>query len=146
MKSLAYIVALVLLVAAGREASAEDPRNPGFDTCSSGAKHAAVPEVKRLIYDRARKKIVADGWTPRVTVKNDDQIHFLTMYGGNAEIFWSRGYREVEVCAPTGHAACNFHFVDRFGNRLEIGTSGEERRKYGGRAIVDYVQLLCPKH
>lgn len=35
--------------------------------------------------------------------------------------------------------------ASNFGNRLMIGTSGEERRKYGGRAIVGYVQVLCPK-
>jgi|SRR5579859_6620500 hypothetical protein len=147
MKPVVSIAALILLFATVHDAAADDPWNPGFDKCSAGVKHAAVPEIKHMIYDRARKRIVADGWRPRVTAQTEEQISALRMYpGGNADIFWSRGYTEVQACAPTGRGPCNFHFIDDFGNRLMIGTVGEERRKFGSRAIVDYVQVLCPKH
>lgn len=147
MKPVIGIAAFGLLRATVHDAAADDPWNPGFDKCPAGVKHAAVPAVKHMIYDRARKKIIANGWKPRVTNQTDDQIADLrTIPGNNADVFWSRGYREVENCAVTGMSACNFHFIDDFGNRLMVGTIGEEFRESGTHATVDYANLLCPKH
>lgn len=66
------------------------------------------------------------GWQPfqthsYMTGKEAPDISF-----GNGPIFWDRGYFEVESCSGTGMASCNFLFKDVYGNRLQVGTVGEE--------------------
>jgi hypothetical protein len=52
-----------------RDADADDDKRYG--KCVAGAEHAAVPAIKGLMYDKARKKLLASGWMPHV-LRNKD--------------------------------------------------------------------------
>lgn len=66
---------------------------------------------------------------------------------GNAPIFWKRGYVEIEGCAGTGQAACRFEFHDVYGNKLLVGSSGEEGEADGKpyHAKVRAYEFNCSK-
>lgn len=143
-RAVATAIFLFGLLGIGFPSLADDPRNLGFDACAPGAKHAAAPQIINLTYDQARKKIIAAGWRPWITREPDGSMRGIVEYGGNEKVFWSRGYREVENCAPTGAAPCNFYFVDDLGNRLEVGSEGEEDPEFDFHAVVNSVHVLCP--
>lgn len=113
------------------------PDNAVFGTCAPGARHADVPAVNGLSYDDARKKIIAAGWKPRVTRTRDS---IMTDYG-DAPVFLSRGYKEIDLCSATGIADCEFSFVDKLGNRLVVYTVGEEYLQ--SHATVGRTDLQC---
>jgi len=137
---------LVLCYAASPGVSwSAESEETAFGVCAAGAKHAAVPEIRGLTYDAARKKILAAGWRPRVTRLADGTKRDYEEEFDNAAIFWLRGYKEVDECAPTGSAACSFNFVDKAGNRLTVCTSGEELELPNVHATVDCANLLCRK-
>jgi hypothetical protein len=143
-RAVAAAIVLSGLLGTASPLLADDPRNPGFDVCAPGAKHAAAPEIIKLTYDRARKEIIAAGWRPWITREADGSMRDTVEYGGNAEVFWSRGYKEVGDCASTGLTPCIFYFIDSLGNRLEVISQFEERPQFNGHAVVRFVQVLCP--
>jgi hypothetical protein len=120
---------------------------PGFGPCKPGSSHASVPRFGDVSYDQARKKLLAAGWMPRVTREPDgtlaDDSEGARDLWGNGPVFWSRGYTEVENCAGTGLAWCEFNFVDEKGNRLKIVTAGEEDPEGSYHAVVSHADLLC---
>ncbi len=143
-RAVAAAIILSGLIGTASPLLADDPSNPGFDTCAPGVKHAAAPEIMKLTYDQARKKIIAAGWRPWVTRDPDGTMEGLEDIGGQATLFWSRGYWEVEECAATGVVPCNFYFVDDLGNRLRVGSQFEEVPELDAHAEVNYVGVLCP--
>ncbi len=138
MKYFRSIVGALLVIALSAASSARAEDEAALRACKRSDPHATVPRIDGLSYDQARKKILAAGWKPRVTAEQDDTLTY-----GNGPIFWSRGYREVEVCAGTGLGQCLFDFVDGRGNRLQIETAGEEDPEGSYHAIVDKTRLLC---
>ena len=119
----------------------------GFEKCGADAKHAAVPDIKGMIFVKARKVIFATAWKPHVmrqadgSVKNDDGSVMDLDSFPEVKDFWSKGYKEVEDCAGTGNAPCLFNYNDKFGNRLVVVSVGEQIQT----ATIDSVQLLCPQ-
>ena len=72
------------------------------------SRHAQVPNIYGLSYDTAREQLIRAGWQP---ISNMDQTGgpaSSDILSGNGEIFWKRGYVEVESCAGTGTAQ-SFH-------------------------------------
>ena len=126
-------------------ALADDLWNPGFNECAPHTKHANVPAIKKLRYEEARGKILADGWKPSPiretdgSIKDPDGSGTIYEYGLAAG-FWSKGYREVGYCLPTGNAACQFYFVDKSGIKLSVSTVGDQD------FIVTGTRLLCRAH
>jgi hypothetical protein len=96
--------------------------------------------LKGLSYDAARKRIIAAGWKPRATKSNSANAEDTEAM---VKLFRTRGYMEVEYCAPTGLAACVFNFVDKVGNRLAVRTAGEELPERAAHAVVTGFDLSC---
>jgi hypothetical protein len=122
-----------------------EPETGVSSTCSRNVQHAAIPDVLGFSYDAARNKILAMEWKPRLTREPDGSMKGLSDSLGNETEFWSRGYKEVELCAPTGNSPCNFYFTDKYGNLLLVGSIGEERPDENVHAVVNAVKLMCPK-
>lgn len=80
-------------------------------------------------YSRARAVIIGSGWDP---IPNPDPVSlsFVTR-----NMYHERGYIEVDTCAPTGSAPCNFYFSNAEGQYLKVQTDGEE-------PVVSSVQVL----
>lgn len=66
------------------------------------------------------------GWQPFQTIPFNRADEYRQTTVGNGEIFWKRGYFELEDCSGTGLAPCSFLFEDAYGNRLRVVTLGEE--------------------
>jgi hypothetical protein len=113
------------------------------DKPCSPAKHAKIPAIAELTYHRARKKLLAAGWQPLRTksfnlARTDPDISY-----GNGQLFWRKGYVEIESCAGTGVAACSFLFRDAYGNRLRVTTAGEELPRQKMYASVTGFSFVC---
>ena len=119
--------------------SASELDNPGFGKCAPDMKHAVVPAIKSLTYDNARKKILAAGWKPRITMAETLEYHG----NGQANLFWQRGYKEIASCSE-GRSHCAFFFEDEFGNRLEAYTVDEEHPELSAHATAYATTLYCP--
>lgn len=105
------------------------------------AKHAPVPEIKGLTYHSARQSILAAGWQPVQTHDGADDDPDTS--SGNGEIFWKKGYVEIEACAGTGVAPCAFLFKDVHGNKLRVTTQGEETPEEKHYATVNSFYFVC---
>ena len=110
---------------------------------SSPARHARLPAITELTYHRARKKLLAAGWLPLRTKSFNEARSDPDVSYGNGQIFWRRGYVEVEACAGTGAAACSFLFKDAYGNRLRVTTAGEEFPRRKIYASVTGFRFVC---
>lgn len=106
-------------------------------------KHARLPAVKELTYHRARKKLLAAGWQPLQTKSRNEADDDPDIAYGNGQLFWRRGYVEVEACSGTGVAACAFLFKDAYGNRLRVTTAGEELPRARAYARVNGYGFVC---
>ncbi len=107
------------------------------------SRHAKLPLVLNLTYHKARPKLLAAGWQPFETIHhNEARTNPNTSYG-NGQIFWKKGYWEVEFCSGTGLAACGFLFEDAYGNRLRVTTAGEEYPKQKAFARVTGYKFVC---
>jgi hypothetical protein len=106
-------------------------------------KHAKLPFVLDLSYHKARPKLLRAGWQPYQTIHHNDANKNPNTSFGNGEIFWKKGYWEVESCAGTGLAACAFLFEDAYGNRLRLITLGEELTKPKSYARVSSYKFVC---
>ena len=105
--------------------------------CSPG-RHAVLPEIMGLSYHQARAQLIAAGWAP---LRGD--LVDVPHPPGNASYFLKvRGYSEVESCSATGLAWCRFLFQDMYGNKLLIGSVGEEVPGIQ-TAEVNRVEFLC---
>src|SRR5262245_14566945 len=92
-------------------------------------KHAKLPAVFDLTYHKARRKLLRAGWQPYPTIGHMEGTSNPKISYGNGEIFWEKGYWEIEGCAGTGLAPCAFLFEDAYGNKLRVTTAGEEDAK-----------------
>src|SRR5688572_3918400 len=75
-------------------------------------KHARLPAITEMTYHRARKKLLAAGWQPLRTKSFNEARTDSDISYGNGQLFWRKGYVEVEACAGTGVAPCAFLFKD----------------------------------
>ena len=87
--------------------------------------HIDVPVITGKTYHDARKALLSSGWQPIRTISYNE-VNSPDISYGNGEIFWSKGYVEIESCAGTGIAPCRFAFSDLYGNKLIVVTEGEE--------------------
>lgn len=131
----AWVAVLFCFLATGVALAQDKPCRP--------ARHAKLPVIKKSTYHTARKRLIAAGWQPLRTkafnkADSDPEISF-----GNGQLFWKRGYVEVEACSGTGVAACAFLFKDAYGNRLRISTAGEELPKQKAYARVTGFRFVC---
>lgn len=131
----AWLVVLICSFSIGIVLAQEKPCRP--------RKHARVPVITDATYHKARKRLLAAGWQPVRTKSFNDANADPDIAYGNGQIFWRKGYVEVEACSGTGVAACAFLFKDVYGNRLRVTTEGEEipRQKYYAR--VTGFQFVC---
>lgn len=107
------------------------------------SKHSKLPTITDLTYAKARKKLLIAGWQPFRTIHHNDGDKNPDIAYGNGQLFWKRGYREVESCSGTGIASCSFLFEDVYGNRLRVTTAGEEILKQKSYAMVTSYQFVC---
>lgn len=107
------------------------------------SRHAKLPLILNLSYHKARPKLLAAGWQPFETIHyNEARTNPNTSYG-NGQIFWKKGYWEVEFCSGTGLGACGFLFEDAYGNKLRVTTAGEEYPKQKAFARVTGYKFVC---
>ena len=135
MKFLCIATVLAFLSAGSSIISAQKRCQP--------SKHARLPAVIDLTYHKARPKLLARGWQPFQTIHNNKAATDPNTSYGNGELFWKKGYREIEACAGTGLAPCAFLFEDAYGNRLRVTTAGEEYPKQKSYAIVTGYKFVC---
>ena len=107
------------------------------------ARHARLPVIRELTYHKARKMLLAAGWRPLRTHSYKKAGADPDIAYGNGQLFWKRGYVEVEACSGTGTAACAFLFKDAYGNRLRVTTQGEELPKERAYARVTGFRFVC---
>src|ERR1700682_5366940 len=103
--------------------------------CRPG-KHAKVPTIKGLTYNKARNILLSAGWQPFQTKSSEKAKTDPELLGGNALLFWQKGYVEVQVCSGTGLARCVFLFKDTHGSHLIVYTAGEELPEMKAEATV----------
>lgn len=106
-------------------------------------KHAKLPFVLDLTYHKARPKLLRAGWQPHPTIHHNEASTNPNTSYGNGEIFWKKGYWEIEACAGTGLAPCAFLFEDAYGNMLRVTTAGEEHPRQRYTAKVTGYKLVC---
>lgn len=106
-------------------------------------KHARLPYVLNLTYHKARPRLLKAGWQPFPTVFHSGGSSNPHIPYGNGNIFWKKGYWEVETCSGTGLAPCNFLFKDAYGNNLRVTTAGEEDTKGKYFARVTGYKFVC---
>jgi len=106
-------------------------------------KHAKLPFVLDLTYHKARPKLLKGGWQPFRTIHHNEGTKNPKISYGNGEMFWNKGYWEVEACAGTGLAPCAFLFEDAYGNKLRVTTAGEEDPKHKYFARVTGYKFVC---
>ncbi len=109
------------------------------------SRHVQVPNIYGLSYDAAREQLIRAGWQPTSNMNQAGGPASSDILSGNGEIFWKRGYFEVESCAGTGPAQCLFTFSDIYNNKLKVITSGEEAeiKGKGYHAKVQHYELAC---
>jgi hypothetical protein len=106
-------------------------------------RHAKLPAITESTYHKARKRLLAAGWQPVQTKSFNEDDNDPDISYGNGQLFWKKGYVEVEACAGTGIAACAFLFRDEYGNRLRVTTAGEELPKEKAYARVTGYRFVC---
>jgi len=106
-------------------------------------RHAKLPAVTEFTYHKARKRLLAAGWQPLQTKHHNEADTDPDIAYGNGQLFWRRGYVEVEACSGTGVAACAFLFKDAYGNRLRVTTAGEEFPRQKSYARVTGFRFVC---
>jgi hypothetical protein len=106
-------------------------------------RHAKLPAIKEVTYHKARKRLLAAGWHPLQTKALSEADTDPDIAYGNGQLFWRKGYVEVEACSGTGVAACAFLFKDAYGNRLRVTTEGEELPKQKAYASVTGFRFAC---
>lgn len=111
-------------------------------TCAP-AKHSKLPAITDLTYHRARKLLLKAGWQPVQTINANKASTDVKILWGNGQLFWKKGYREVESCSGTGLAFCSFLFSDAYDNRLRVVTGGEEDPKEKYFARVSNHKFVC---
>lgn len=126
---------LVCFLAAGTASAQDSPCRP--------ARHAKLPAIKGSAYHRARKRLLAAGWRPLRTKPREVAADDPDISYGNGQLFWRRGYVEVESCSGTGVAACAFLFKDAYGNRLRVTTAGEELPRQKAYSTVTGFRFVC---
>src|SRR2546422_6236777 len=104
------------------------------------ARHAKLPRVTGLTYQRARRILLEAGWQPLKTKSSATDVDISY---GNGPLFWRKGYIELEACSGTGVAACAFLFKDRYGNRLRVATEGEELPREDAHATENVSRFIC---
>ena len=131
MKQL-FVIILVLSLATAMAMAQRKPCRP--------ARHAKLPRVTGLTYQRARRILLEAGWQPLKTKSSATDVDISY---GNGPLFWRKGYIELEACSGTGVAACAFLFKDAFGNRLRVNTGGEELPDERIHARVNRLRFVC---
>ena len=131
----AWAVVILCCLAAGIAAAQDQPCQP--------RRHARLPAIAELTYHKARKKLLAAGWQPLRTKSYNQAEDDPDISSGNGQIFWDRGYVEVEACSGTGMGACALLFRDAYGNRLRVTTEGEELPEQKAYAIVTSYHFVC---
>ncbi len=106
-------------------------------------KNASLPLVLNLSYHKARPKLLRAGWQPFQTIHHNEGTRNPDIAYGNGDIYWKKGYWEVEACAGTGLAPCAFLFEDAYGNKLRVTTAGEEDPKGKYFARVTGYKFVC---
>lgn len=106
-------------------------------------KHAKLPAISSLTYQKARTKLLSAGWQPLSTIHHNKVVGHSDISYGNGAIFWKKGYKEIESCSGTGLAPCSFLFSDAYGNKLRVVTLGEEYPKQKAFARVDIYKFAC---
>ena len=107
------------------------------------SKHAKLPLILNLTYHKARPKLLAAGWQPYQTIHHNEARTDPNTSYGNGQIYWKKGYREVEACAGTGLAPCAFLFKDAYGNKLRVTSAGEELPRHKYFARVTGYKFVC---
>jgi hypothetical protein len=147
LRILLAVAALMALVHSAHAADALTLDDRRYGKCKAGADHAAVPAIKGLMYDKARKRLLASGWMPHVLRNKDGSMNLersVMALGGRPDVYWRLGYKEVIDCSGGGVAFCFFYFADKFGNRLRVETEGEEWPERAILSVVDHVKVQCP--
>lgn len=88
-------------------------------------------------YGAARQWILADGWSPLVTMEEGPEG--LEREWLSAGYFLGLGYSEVEMCAGTGLDPCIFNFKAKDRGCLRVYTEGEREA-----AVVVGLESKCP--
>lgn len=107
-------------------------------------KHAKLPVIIGLTYHTGRKKLLALGWQPKQTISANEASTDINTAYGNGEIFWKKGYWEVEACSGTGLGHCSFLYTDAYGNILRVVTAGEEHiQRPRSYARIQFYKFVC---
>lgn len=88
-------------------------------------------------YGVARHRILAEGWSPRVTMEEGPDG--LEREWLSAGYFLGLGYSEIEQCAGTGLDPCIFNFTGRDRACLRVYTELEREA-----AVVVGLERKCP--
>ena len=115
----------------------------GAEESCKPTKHAKVPTITSLTYHKARKALLKSGWQPLQTKSFNEAFADPDISSGNGKLFWKKGYVEIESCAGTGVAPCNFLFKDIYNNQLRVTSSGEELPKLKAHAKVMSFNFVC---
>jgi hypothetical protein len=119
------------------------PHPSPTETRCAPERHAELPVIFDLTYHEARRKLLSAGWQPFQTIHHNDAGTNINTSHGNGQIFWEKGYWEIEACAGTGLGPCSFLFTDAYSNRLRVTTAGEEDRRQHSVAGVTSYKLVC---
>jgi hypothetical protein len=100
-----------------------------------------VPKITGVSYDVARKRLIAAGWKPSLHPRS--YANSPNIQGGNGQVFWKKGYREIAESSGTGKAFCRFLFQDANGRILTVTTAGEEDPNGAYKAVVNNYSLAA---
>lgn len=101
-------------------------------TVTVKANSPEVPIAKSEILGEARRRLLAAGWRPRITLKRKGVV-------GPAVTFIAAGYPEIASCAADW-GYCNLNYVDTNGTCLTVTSEGEEPKS----AVVSSWRFGCP--
>ena len=79
-----------------------------------------IPPIKGKPYSQVRATLLAAGWKPSPTSADESDAA-----SAETDARRKQGFIEVESCAGTGTAPCQFNFIDQAGDKLSVGTDGE---------------------
>ena len=92
--------------------------------------------IKGLAYHDARPKIIAAGWQPLQTFQEGTEEYKQGVTAGEGQLFWNKGYHELQTCTGGGPSYCAFLFQNKSGDRLRVVAKGEEWVPAGSFARV----------
>lgn len=107
-------------VAVANEAAAQVPASPP-DKIAPPEGPPAAPEIAKLGFPEARRKIIAEGWSPILQEANPLENPQLGLRGREID---ESGFREAVSCSGTGSAPCLLRYR-RSGYVLEVVVLGE---------------------